>query len=73
MKRLMIIEERIEPKDVSVEDGGCAKIACVSGDPEQDEGLYIKLVSWSEKHNHPDFPRHHRDPGLMGMSLSLHS
>jgi hypothetical protein len=53
----VILESVVNLTDVSVEDGGRAKIANVSGNPEEDEGLYVRLISWSENRSHPDFDK----------------
>jgi len=36
----------------STEDGGCAKIAEVCPNDFADEGIFVRIQSWSEKHNH---------------------
>jgi hypothetical protein len=45
----VVIETEVE--EIKTEDSGCAKIIEVSGDEE--EGVWARIVSWSEKHNHP--------------------
>jgi hypothetical protein len=42
--------------DVKTEDGGCAKIATLLDEADnEDDGIYARIVSWSEKKDHSLF------------------
>jgi hypothetical protein len=43
----------IKQGDVSVEDGGCAKIVRLNG--ACIENLFIRLQSWNDDKEHPEF------------------
>jgi hypothetical protein len=43
--------------EVNVEDGGCAKIAEICEDDNQDNGVFVRFQSWSEEHNHDLFDK----------------
>jgi hypothetical protein len=47
-------EQTITSDDVNTEDGGCAKIIQIDGD-DTDEGLFVRIQSWSDAKEHPDF------------------
>lgn len=47
----LIFEDRIS--QVDVEDSGCARIAVL--DPDDYGQLFVKLQSWDEECNHPEF------------------
>jgi len=54
-KHIVIFEQKIKERDVEVEDGGSAKIVCVDGAMQEDNGMFVKLQSWDEELKHTDF------------------
>lgn len=47
-----MIEDTFEVE--SVEDGGAARIACISGD-DQNSCLFVRIQSWDELNRHEEF------------------
>lgn len=53
----IILEDTLSPDTVDVEDGGRAIICTLNVDVSEnaeDEGIYARIISWSENKNHAD-------------------
>jgi hypothetical protein len=51
-----VFEQTVSARDVSEEDGGCAKILDIDDDGTgAEEGMFVRVQSWSEEGEHPDF------------------
>jgi len=53
------------PGELRVEDGGQAQILTVYGDPDVDEGVFVRIQSWSEARQHSEME------GLVGKKLRI--
>lgn len=58
----LVSDEAVEKDDISIEDGGQAKIFTLypeqSGEAGKDCGVFVRLQSWCENgHDHPEFDR----------------
>lgn len=43
---------------IDTEDGGCAKIVTIVDEADDSEdGLYIRVISWSKSKEHPEFDK----------------
>jgi hypothetical protein len=50
---IKVIEDTFKVE--SVEDGGAARIACISDDKDQDSCLFVRIQSWDELSRHEEF------------------
>ncbi len=42
------IEEKFNPQDIEREDGGQAVILTLTGDPDQETGVFVRIQSWDQ-------------------------
>jgi hypothetical protein len=60
-----VIEGTVEADDISVEDGGCARIATIGPDDGKESGIFVRIQSWDDDFDnrvttspaHPDFEK----------------
>lgn len=57
MTKLFEVEQVINRSDVDTEDSGCAKIVDVAPDDDQEDGMFVRIQSWSDSTDHPDFDK----------------
>lgn len=48
-------EQILDPSNVEVEDSGMAKITDFTSDDGQEDGVFVRLHSWSEEAIHTEF------------------
>lgn len=54
-KEKYIIKCYFDPEEIEVEDGGQAKIFAADNPTMEDNGMYVRLISWDEHKLHTDF------------------
>lgn len=50
-----VVECTLNENEIEIEDGGQAKIFSCCGEDDQDSGMFVKIQSWSEDGQHPEF------------------
>lgn len=59
MKKIIHIvkETSFDEKDIKVEDGGAYKEIYAMNNPDEDNGMFIKICSWNNNAKHKEFDK----------------
>lgn len=53
----IVIETVMEEQFVEIEDGGYAKIFTAAKEPDEENGMFVRIQSWDEYLDHVDFDK----------------